>query len=737
MNTQANHHAKTTPQFGIISFYKNILAYYKSYPRLVTLLSALILLHTFLLSLIPIITKIIFDDAFINKDSHLFFMLIVSLFFIITFLIIAWIGIDYFSVKLGIKVINHLRLKIFNKIQNLTQLQLREHTQGELLICFNNDMTIVGTVLTQTFWWVASEVLYVLMGACLLFYFNWLMALIVLVLLPLVFFVFQVITKKSNSQFVTKKLMEKNLLNMIREEINFNKIIKVLLLKKFMHKKFNATLHESYKKDFLYTLFSVLSHTVIDSGFIFIRLLIIGLGGYLVFTDYLSVGGFIGFLTMYISFSATVSTLGENFPRLIQAGNCLERIDNIFNIPTNSEHHSLPSLPRFSNKISFNNVDFGYPKEKEIIKNMDLEIFADESVAIVGPSGAGKSTFLDLLLAQAIPTSGSITFDDYDIHQHSIASLFSQVGIVLRDSELFNMSIADNIRMGKLNASLDEIISVAKKVGIYQEITSLREGFNTMMGEGETLLSSGQTQRIVLARALINNPSILILDEAISALDPHNHALIMEILHEQQGSRTTIMVTHNLREVVNVDKIVVLRDGHIEEIGNHHDLLQNKKFYFYLWQKQNGIDISADGDKAFIKPTWLRRIPTFKELSKENLKLLSTEFVIEHVSAGQIIFEENTVGEKFYIIAKGNVEISKCIDGKQVFISVIDKGDFFGEIALLSDLPRTARATAKSDCVLLVLYHNQFHRLFESLSVEAREAISLIAQNRKQSTDLF
>src|SRR5919198_519332 len=300
---------------------------------------------------------------------------------------------------------------------------------------------------------------------------------------------------------------------------------------------------------------------------------------------------FLGLVDKLFKPVVSVSKANVDFQRAIVAG---ERIFEI--IDTESEttaeeasdndviEHSPPQV--IKGQIKFDKVSFGYNPDRNVFENLNLVIQAGEAVAIVGKSGAGKSTLVNLLLRFYEPTSGKILIDEYPITTWNLSSLRQKIAVVSQDPILFSNSIRDNIAYGKPNASDVEIIEVAKAANAHDFIVDLPNGYNTQIGERGAKLSTGQRQRISIARALLKNPSILILDEATSNVDSHSEALIQDALKRLVIGKTTIVVAHRLSTVINASRIIVLEDGVIDEMGAHEELLQKRGIYAMLYKSQ-------------------------------------------------------------------------------------------------------------------------------------------------------
>jgi ATP-binding cassette, subfamily B, bacterial len=285
--------------------------------------------------------------------------------------------------------------------------------------------------------------------------------------------------------------------------------------------------------------------------------------------------------------------------------------------------------------------------------------------------------------------------------------------VVFQETFLFNATIRENIALGKPDATEQEIIDAAKAAEIHDFIAALPDGYETVAGERGSRFSGGQRQRIAIARALLKDPSILVLDEATSALDPATEHAINITLERLARDRTMISVTHRLSSVVNMHRIFVLDEGRLVEHGRHTELLQAGGIYAKMWQKQSSVQFSVvEGhSKAILDASWLREFPLMKGVSAETLAELSRWFATEEFAAGRVIFEEGDPGNTFYILARGTVEVLRNQGGSARRLAKLSQGDYFGEMALLSNQPRNATIRTLTPCVCLTLQRDLFQRL--------------------------
>jgi ATP-binding cassette subfamily B protein len=279
----------------------------------------------------------------------------------------------------------------------------------------------------------------------------------------------------------------------------------------------------------------------------------------------------------------------------IQAAAAVRHMQELLDEPTpGSDRPGAPDLPRITNDITFDRVTFQYEGSQEpVLDNLSLKLKVGKTIAIVGPSGSGKSTLLNLILRLYGPDDGRVTIDGVDIRKVTRESLRRSMAVVFQENMLFNMSIRENIRLGKEGATDEEVEQAARKAEIHRYIMSLPQKYDTPVGERGDTLSGGQRQRIAIARAIVRDPSVLLLDEATSALDQTTEAAINKTLLKLARGRTMIFSTHRLTSVVDMDEIIVISNGRAIERGSHGELLAANGVYRKLWDDQGHIPHDA------------------------------------------------------------------------------------------------------------------------------------------------
>lgn len=542
--------------------------------------------------LLPFAYELIFDRAINQKDSRFLFVLLSLL--IIGFVIYSLAGItqDYLSSFIGAKFLRDIRLKMLGHLQNLTMRFFAQTENGEILSNFAHDLSDIERVITNDVPVSLYNALLFVSSAVLLFIVEWRLALVAWITLPISSLSSQLFGSKATKASYQRKQDDSKILSLVQETINAQPVIRNFRLQDFILRRFRQHLDILFASSLRSNFVSFLLGRFSLLNIVFIQVLIVGFGAFLAIQGNLTTGSLVGFISLLFNVNVAADALAQQIPNMIKANSSMLRLKELFTtFPMIIDHPQASWLSVPEKEISFNNVSFSYVGKETTLHNINLSIKIGESVAFVGPSGSGKSTILNLLTRLYDPDSGAIAIDGYDIQKVTQASLQSHLGIVFQESFLFNTTIRENIRLGNPDATDVEVEAAAEAAEIHHSILNLPQGYDTIVGDRGGKLSGGQRQRIAIARALLRNPAILLLDEATASLDPATEAAINATINRLAKGRTLISVTHRLVSAIAADRIFVLDQGKLVEQGSHQELLQKEGLYYQLWKNQAHLSV--------------------------------------------------------------------------------------------------------------------------------------------------
>ena len=483
-------------------------------------------------------------------------------------------------------------------------------------------------------------------------------------------------------------------------------------------------------------LYSAYAERFTGSGILFLQVFALCLSGWLVLEGQMSAGRLVSLQMLLLMVSNAVVFVAGYLPSLRAGKAGMASIRQALNddqpLRDASDARRLGPL---ENEIVLDGVHFAYDDKTPVLDGASLGFRKGTYTAIVGPSGAGKSTVLHLLMRFYDPASGRVTFDGHDLKSVGLQSLRSQMGVVLQENYLFSASLRDNVRLGRPDATDDALREAVFAAGLRDYIASLPEKENTLLGEYGVEPPEEMVQRIAIARALVRNPAILLLDEVASSLDPVGEMSVNRTLLQLAEKRTVISVTHRLSSAADADLLLFLDKGKVVEKGSHFELLSLNGAYADLWRKQAGFRVSPDGTHVDVDAMRLQSIPVLAHLDPDALAKLAPFFATVTYPSGREIVRQNDPGDTFYIIARGKVEVWRHEErsGVTARMDVLQDGDFFGEITLLTGFPRTATVRTLTVCTCISLERGQFNRLLDQ-HPEIREKVSQVALERLQQS---
>ncbi|MGE7666689.1 ABC transporter ATP-binding protein [Ureibacillus composti] len=541
-----------------------------------------------ILSLIgPLFIGLIIDEHILKLDidGTIRMVLILAAIYIIS-AIFTWLQ-TYVMIRVSQKTIQQLRQHLFEKFQSLPLSIFDKRQQGDLMSRMTNDVENLNAALSQSVIQIVSTVLTVVGTGIAMFYLNWVLAVVTLLVIPIIVWSTKQIIKRSSKNFVMRQKDLGNLNGYIEETIS-NSNITTLFGKEMQtieqFKKANEKLRASaLSADIASGFLGPVNNFINNLGIA----LVIGVGALMVVGNVgVSIGVIASFVTYTRQFFRPINQLSNLLNTFQSAIAGAERVFEILD-----EQNEVADVPdaitknHYDGDVEFRNVDFYYQKDKPVLKNISFRAKAGETVALVGPTGSGKTTIIQLLNRFYDAMSGEILIDDNEIKQYKMENLRDHIGVVLQDTYLFSGTVRENIRYGKLDATDEEVERAAKIAYAHSFIKYLPQKYETMLSSGGMNLSQGQRQLIAIARAIIEDPDILILDEATSSVDTMTEVQIQKGLNNLMQGRTSFVIAHRLKTIENADQILVIKDGAILEQGNHDKLMKNNGFYASLQQQ--------------------------------------------------------------------------------------------------------------------------------------------------------
>lgn len=510
---------------------------------------------------------------------------------------LGYCGAQFLSGFLMATVVQHsmrdLRRDIDEKINRLPVSYFDKNQQGNILSRVTNDVDAVSNAMQQSFINIVSAILGIVMAVVMMFYINWLMALISIIMIPLSLFISKTIVGISQKYFQGMQNALGNLNGYVQENMTGFSVLKLYGREKETLQGFKNVNHNLNSFGFKATFISGLMLPLVQMTAYGTYIGMAVLGSYYVITGAIVVGQLQAFIQYIWQISQPMGNITQLSAALQSASAATTRVFEILDEPEEElNEQDIPLPENVQGSVQFDNVSFSYDPAKPLIRNLNFEVQAGQTVAIVGPTGAGKTTLINLLMRFYDVNEGAIKIDGIDTKKMDRSDIRSVFGMVLQDAWLYEGTIADNIRFGKLDATDYEIVDAAKTANVDHFIRTMPDGYEMEINSEGDNVSLGQKQLLTIARAVISDPRILILDEATSSVDTRLEALIQKAMERVMEGRTSFVIAHRLSTIREADLILVMNQGEIIEKGTHNELLEQGGFYEKLYNSQ----FAEDGD---------------------------------------------------------------------------------------------------------------------------------------------
>ena len=536
----------------------------------------------------PIIVQRIIDDAIKLGDEDKLLFLTMAMAGVLLGQVICQLLFNYYANWLGESVIKDIRINLFKHMLGFRMKYFDNSSLGVLVTRAVADMQRIGEIFSQGFFVIVADLLKMFVAAVVMLIMNWRLALIVFAILPLILYATRLFQKAMKVAFAEVRAQVSNLNSFVQERITGMKIVQLFTREKIESEKFrvinekhqNAWLKTVWYNSIFFPIAEIVSSIAVG--------LIVWYGGLQNVSDLSKeeLGTLFAFILLIDMLFRPLRQIADKFNTLQMGMVAANRVFKILDTQSNIQDVGTVVKENVKGDITFKNVHFGYLEDEEVLHGISFEVKAGETVAIVGATGAGKSTIINLLNRFYEINSGSILVDGVDIKDFSLASLRSQIAVVLQDVFLFADTIENNISLKDSNVTLELIEEAAKQIGVDEFITSLPDGYKYNVKERGTMLSSGQRQLIAFLRAYVSNPSILVLDEATSSVDTYSEQLIQRATEKITEGRTSIIIAHRLATIKKADTIIVMDAGKIVETGTHKQLLKKGGYYSNLYEAQ-------------------------------------------------------------------------------------------------------------------------------------------------------
>ncbi|AXP79385.1 Putative multidrug export ATP-binding/permease protein [Mariniflexile rhizosphaerae] len=574
--------AKVKENIFDFTLFKRLFQYIKPYQVIFFSLLALVILLAILSTATPYITKYAIDNSIAVQESKSFLFYVLIMFAVLILQTVFQLAFIYYAAWLGQNLVMDVRVKLFNHLLSFKMKYYDNSSVGVLITRAVTDMERIADIFGQGLFTIFRDLLAMIVVFGAMIYINWRLSLIVFIMLPLLMYATRVFQKYMKIAFEDVRNEVSNLNSFVQERLTGMKILQIFTREDIDYKNF-IDINERHKRGWLKTvwynsIFFPLADLV-SSISIGLVAWYGGLNIVLRGTE-VSQGDLIAFVMFIPMLFRPLRQMADNFNTLQMGMVAANRVFKILDTTSHIDDKGTHVAEHFKGNITFHKVFFNYVDDEDVLKGISFDVKSGETIAIVGATGAGKSTIINLLNRFYEIKDGVISIDGIDIKQVTLASLRTQIAVVLQDVFLFADTILNNITLNNPEITEEVVTQAAKEIGVHNFIASLPGGYHYNVKERGVMLSSGQRQLISFLRAYVTNPSILVLDEATSSVDSYSEQLIQNATDKMTKGRTSIVIAHRLATVKKADRIIVMDAGEIVEEGTHAQLLKKENGYY-------------------------------------------------------------------------------------------------------------------------------------------------------------
>ena len=570
-----------------MNLYTRLTAYIKPYAKvLVAALICTVLAAAGNLYL-PWIIRDMVDKVLSEKDAFMLNMIAVSIVVIFIFRGIFYFGQNYLMSYVGQHVIIDIRGEVFRKLQRLSMSFYDKNKTGTIMSSVTNYVNALQGALIENTIELVTEGFILIGSICAMVYLDWRLTVFTFCTFPIVLWFMNFFGRKIRRSGGQIQEATADITSVLQESVSSARVVKSFVREAYEILRFDQENMANFKANMRNSRYMATLTPTIELVAALGVTLILWYGGHNVIDGKTTPGSLIAFLVYAVNISNPIKRITRVIGNIQRALAAAQRVFNVLDLP--EEVTDMPGakpLPPVKGAVTFEHVSFSYNPGEEVIHDLSLSVQPGQIIGVVGPSGAGKSTIASLLPRFYNVDSGVIRVDGVDIATVTLDSLREQVGIVPQETLLFNGSVYDNIKYGRLDATEEEVVSAAKAANAHDFILNLPQGYQTKLGDRGVNISGGQRQRIAIARAILKDPRILILDEATSALDTESERIVQDALNRLMIGRTAFVIAHRLSTILNADRIIVLDHGRLIEDGTHGQLMQLNGLYAHLYQIQ-------------------------------------------------------------------------------------------------------------------------------------------------------